>query len=117
MNQKIPLDISPEELNQWILDDFSRLILVDVRETEELNMAPFSYQVLHLPLSQFISWSQTFRENLPVEKKIVVLCHSGVRSWNFGVWLLEQDFRYLVWNLKGGIDAWSHSVDDSVPRY
>ena len=34
MNQKIPLDISPEELNQWILDDFSRLILVDVRETD-----------------------------------------------------------------------------------
>ena len=47
MNQKIPLDISPEELNQWILDDFSRLILVDVRETEELTMAPFSYEVLH----------------------------------------------------------------------
>ena len=117
MNQKTPLDISPEELNQLIIDDFSRLILVDVRETEELTIAPFSYQVLHLPLSRFVYWSQTIRENLLVEKKIVVLCHSGVRSWNFGVWLLEQDFRYSIWNLKGGIDAWSQSVDDSVPRY
>ena len=117
MNQKIPLEISPEELNQWILDDFSTLILVDVRETEELTMAPFSYQVLHLPLSRFLSWSQTIQTKLSVEKKIVVLCHSGVRSWNFGVWLLEQDFRYPVWNLQGGIDAWSQLVDDTVPRY
>ena len=104
-------------MNQWILDDLSSLLIVDVREGEELAMAPFSYQVLHLPLSRFPSWAQTLPENLSVEKKIVVLCHSGVRSWNFGVWLLEQDFRYLVWNLKGGIDAWSQSVDDSVPRY
>ncbi len=117
MNQKIPIQISPEDLQTWILDDPSRLILVDVRETEELTIAPFPYQVLHLPLSGFSSWSQTFRENLPLEKKIVVLCHSGLRSWNFGVWLLEQDFHYPVWNLKGGIDAWSQEVDDSVPRY
>ena len=117
MNQKIPVDVSPEELNQWILDDFSKLILVDVRETDELSMAPFSFQVLHLPLSRFPSWAPTVRENLHVDKEIVVLCHSGVRSWNFGVWLLEQDFQYSVWNLKGGIDAWSQLVDDSVPRY
>ena len=117
MNQKIPYNISPQDLHQLILDDPSRLILVDVRETEELTMAPFSYQVLHLPLSRFLAWSQTFRENLPVEKKIVVLCHSGIRSWNFGVWLLEKDFRYLVWNLKGGIDAWSQLVDSRITRY
>ena len=117
MNQKIPLDISPEELNQWILDDFSRLTLVDVRETEELTIAPFSYQVLHLPLSRFLAWSQTFRENLSIEKKIVVLCHAGVRSWNFGAWLLKQSLIDEVWNLEGGIDAWSAEIDSTVPRY
>ena len=117
MNQKIPFDISPEDLNQWIIKDFSRLILVDVRETEELTIAPFSYPVLHLPLSGFSMWSKTYSQLLPLEKKIVVICHSGVRSWNFGVWLLEQDHDYQVWNLNGGIDAWSTLVDDSVPRY
>ncbi len=117
MNQKIPFEISPEDLNQLLLADSSMLILVDVREKEELTIAPFPYEVLHLPLSRFFSWSQTYMKHLPIEKKIVVLCHSGVRSWNFGLWLLEQDCRYHVWNLQGGIDAWSDLVDDSVPRY
>ncbi len=117
MNQKTPYDISPQDLNQWIIHDLSSLILVDVREKEELAIAPFPQKVLHLPFTQFLSWSKTFTQDLPLKKKIVVLCHSGIRSWNFGAWLLEQDCRYQVWNLQGGIDAWSHLIDDSVPRY
>ena len=117
MNQKIPLDISSLTLKEWIKDDLSSLTLVDVREKEELSIAPFSYKILHLPLSGFSMWSKTYSQLLSLEKKIVVICHSGVRSWNFGVWLLEQDHRYQVWNLNGGIDAWSTLVDDSVPRY
>jgi rhodanese-related sulfurtransferase len=47
----------------------------------------------------------------------VVLCHAGVRSHHFGLWLLDQGWGLEVWNLEGGIDAWSTQVDDTVPRY
>jgi len=117
MNQKNPNVISPLDLNKWLNEDCSKLILVDVREKEELAIAPFTKKVLHLPLSESFSWAKTYSKNLPVDKPVVVICHSGIRSWNFAVWLLEQDCRYEVWNLQGGIDAWSESVDDSVPRY
>ncbi|MGB0825742.1 MAG: sulfurtransferase, partial [Synechococcus sp.] len=32
-------------------------------------------------------------------------------------WLLDQPWGLEVWNLEGGIDAWSLQVDPSVPRY
>ena len=48
---------------------------------------------------------------------VVVICHAGVRSWQFGCWLLQQRPDLTVWNLEGGIDAWSVQVDPSVPRY
>jgi hypothetical protein len=46
-----------------------------------------------------------------------VLCHAGVRSWHFACWLIEEHSFGSVWNVQGGIDAWSVDVDRSVPRY
>jgi rhodanese-related sulfurtransferase len=46
-----------------------------------------------------------------------VLCHAGIRSWQFASWLIDQQNYEQVWNLSGGIEAWSVEVDPSVPRY
>ena len=92
-------------------------VLVDVREKEELSIAAINSPFIHFPLSEFSVWSQTFQKHLSFERPIVVFCHAGIRSWNFGIWLLQQDQRYQVWNLDGGIDAWSTEIDCSVPRY
>ena len=43
-------------------------------------------------------------------------CHHGIRSQEAAQQLLREGFRN-VYNLKGGIDAWSQSIDSSVPRY
>jgi rhodanese-related sulfurtransferase len=40
-----------------------------------------------------------------------------VRSWHFACWLIEEHSFGSVWNVQGGIDAWSVDVDRSVPRY
>ena len=118
MNQNIPLNISPKELNKILEDDSSiNPFIVDVREDDEIAIAPFSFSVLHLPLSRAAHWSYKIDELLPKDQPIVVLCHAGVRSLNFGTWLLEQGITKSVWNLVGGIDAWSNDVDQSVPRY
>jgi len=118
MNQNIPLNISPKELKK-ILDDesFEKPFIVDVREDNEIAIASFSFSVLHLPLSKAANWSAKIAELLPNDQPIVVVCHAGVRSLNFGIWLLEQGITKSVWNLVGGIDAWSTDVDESVPRY
>tara|TARA_Y100001968_G_scaffold15170_1_gene12230 strand:+ start:856 stop:1212 length:357 start_codon:yes stop_codon:yes gene_type:complete len=118
MIQKIPLNISPKELNR-ILEDVSseKPFIVDVREENEIAIASFSFEVLNLPLSKAATWLENIEELLPKDQPIVVVCHAGVRSLNFGIWLLEQGIRKKVWNLIGGIDAWSTEVDRSVPRY
>ena len=117
MNLKTPLTVLPKELKKWLDEDLSNPILIDVREEEELAIASFNRNVLHFPLSNYSNWINCYSNNLSFDEPLVVICHSGIRSWNFALWLLEQDSRYQVWNLKGGIDAWSQEVDKSVPRY
>ena len=47
---------------------------------------------------------------------IVFQCHHGIRSQHAAEYFREQGFTTL-YNLQGGIDAWSLLVDPSVPRY
>ena len=118
MNQHIPLNIYPKELNKILEADSSeKPFIVDVREDNEIEIASFAFSVLHLPLSQSAEWLGNIKELLPKDQPIVVVCHAGVRSLNFGIWLLEQGITKRVWNLVGGIDSWSTDVDQSIPRY
>jgi monothiol glutaredoxin len=55
-------------------------------------------------------------ETLPRETKLVFMCHHGMRSRVAAEAALRQGFSD-VWNLEGGIDAWSREVDPSVPKY
>ena len=118
MNQNAPLNISPKELCKLLEDDsFQKPFIIDVREENEIAIASFTFSVLHLPLSKASHWVENLEELLPKDQPIVIVCHAGVRSLNFGIWLLEQGIIKRVWNLVGGIDAWSTEVDPSVPRY
>jgi rhodanese-related sulfurtransferase len=91
--------------------------LVDVREDPELEMATLPHPVVHLPLSRSSEWMDTVAERLDRDRPVAVLCHAGVRSWNFACWLMQEHGYREVWNLQGGIDAWSVEVDPTVPRY
>lgn len=111
-----PQQISAVEL-QRRLQAGEPLQLVDVREPEELERARLAHPVLHLPLSQSAAWLGSLEQQLDRDRPVVVLCHAGIRSWQFGCWLMEQQGYGAVWNLRGGIEAWSVEVDPSVPRY
>ncbi len=117
MNNQCPNRIASKELNKWIQEGSVKPLLIDVREEDELQIASFSFPVEHLPLSQIERWSETFKDKFSTERPIVVICHAGVRSWNFGNWLIDQGWGYEVWNLDGGIDDWSINVDSKVKRY
>jgi len=111
-----PRQISAAALQQRLLAG-EPIQLVDVREDGELALARLPHPVLHLPLSRFQDWGPALGERLPRDRPVAVLCHAGIRSWQFGCWLLEQQGYGDVWNLQGGIEAWSVEVDPTVPRY
>ena len=117
MKQQNPRNLSPNDLYGWLLTKSAKPLLIDVREDQELAIAPFPAEVLHLPLSEATVWIKKLPKELLNSQKVVVICHSGIRSWNFATWLLEQGWGCEVWNLEGGIDAWSVKVDQNVPRY
>ena len=48
--------------------------------------------------------------------RLVFQCHHGIRSQSAAEYCLGLGFEN-VFNLSGGIDAWSLLVDPTVPRY
>lgn len=117
MNEPTPTPITAGELHRWLKASTSPPICIDVREDQEIELAPFPAPVIHLPLSRASSWMDSLPDKLPSNCPVVVICHAGIRSQDFGNWLLQQNLGYQVFNLEGGIEAWSCNVDPSVPRY
>ncbi len=100
----------PEKLQQNLIND-QPLLLLDVREDNEFSYAQLQGSV-HIPLNQL---TNRFNE-LDKEQDIVVICHHGMRSQQACLFLQQAGFNRLF-NLQGGIDAWSVACDPSVPRY
>jgi monothiol glutaredoxin len=53
---------------------------------------------------------------LPKETPLYFHCHHGGRSQQAAEFFINQGFKE-VYNVEGGIDAWSRDVDGDVPRY
>jgi adenylyltransferase/sulfurtransferase len=102
-------EITAQELKK-LLDRGSSIVLIDVRESYEYDIANLGG--LLIPLSQLPARVQ----ELDSSSEIVVHCHSGFRSARATQYLRELGFA-RVRNLTGGIDAWSVEIDASVPRY
>jgi molybdopterin/thiamine biosynthesis adenylyltransferase/rhodanese-related sulfurtransferase len=88
-------------------------LLLDVREPHEWDTARIDGARL-VPLGTLTSRLREIDEWK--ERRIVVHCHKGGRSAKACKTLAAEGFRD-VWNLAGGIDAWSLTVDPEVPRY
>ena len=84
--------------------------LVDVRTGEERAIAAIDGSRL---------LDQAYHDALLLmdrDTALVFQCHHGIRSQHAAEYFRQHGFRNLS-NLRGGIDAWSLSVDPSVPRY
>ncbi|USR89321.1 rhodanese-like domain-containing protein [Phormidium yuhuli AB48] len=89
--------------------------LIDVREPEEVAIAALE-GFENLPLSQSQAWIPKILERFDPEVETYVLCHHGIRSAYACQWLESQGFK-KVFNIAGGIDSYSLTIDRSVPRY
>jgi len=90
--------------------DRGALTLFDVRPEGERALASIS------GARSLDAVGQEFLMNLDRSTPVAFHCHHGVRSQTFAEQMLRQGFKE-VYNLDGGIDAWSLQVDPSVPRY
>lgn len=101
------------------LDKGYRLALLDVREPFEREYCAIGLQPpaadLFVPMGQVQARVDEI-QNAANGGPIVVYCHHGVRSLAVANWLTRQGC-LEVFNLDGGIDAWSIQVDPDVPRY
>jgi adenylyltransferase/sulfurtransferase len=55
-------------------------------------------------------------DELPRDRRILVLCHHGSRSRRVTEYLRTQGFP-AVSNVQGGIAAWAERIDPAMPRY
>jgi rhodanese-related sulfurtransferase len=85
-------------------------VLVDVREDWERAICAIDGAIA-LPMQEI---ARRVGE-LPRERDLVIVCHSGRRSAAVASWLGQQGFR--AHNLEGGVDAWARTVDPSMRRY
>jgi monothiol glutaredoxin len=102
-------DISPGELKE-MLDRGAPVHLFDVRTEHERTLASIE------GARHFNEAAQDFLSTLDRDAPVVFHCHHGGRSLAAAEHYVAAGFRN-VYNLKGGIDAWSLIVDRSVPRY
>jgi len=101
--------ISPKELEALLGSD-EKVYLFDTRGDKERAIAKLE-QARALDAD-----GRALLDTLPTGAKIVVHCHHGVRSKAAAQKLIEDGFTD-VYSLTGGIDAWSATIDDSIPRY
>jgi monothiol glutaredoxin len=101
--------LSVKELKAWI-DQGKPFELYDVRTERERDIAMIEgAKVLDKEAEEYLA-------SLDKDTPVVFQCHHGMRSRSAAEHFLAQGLRN-VYNLTGGIDAWSEQIDPKVPRY
>ncbi len=103
-------EITVQELKE-LKDKNADFQLIDVREQNEFDFANLGGALV--PLGSVPQNVDKFDKS----KQVVVHCRSGKRSGD-AITFLEQNHGFTnLYNLKGGILAWSDEVDPSIPKY
>jgi monothiol glutaredoxin len=102
-------EVAPKELKA-LLDSGRIEHFYDVRTDKERSVAKIA-GAKHLDDQAMASL-----ESLPKDTPLAFHCHHGGRSRGAAEHFLKLGFKN-VYNMAGGIEAWSRDVDPSVPRY
>lgn len=105
------LEITASELKAK-LDAGDDLVLIDVRNPDEFAFAKIEGATL-IPFGDVMGRADEFQ----TEKDTVVMCRSGVRSARVIEFLESRGHAGKLYNLVGGILAWSDEVDPTIPKY
>lgn len=102
-------ELSVDEFNRW-RSKGEELLLIDVRPRSEWELAHIDFAL------RLEDLSPSALAALDKNATVVFHCHHGGRSKRVAESFRAQGFRKL-YNLSGGIDAWSRNIDPSIPTY
>ncbi len=102
-------EITVQELKER-LENGKEVTVLDVREPYEYEVANIGARLI--PLGEL---PERLVE-LDKDETFAIHCRTGARSAN-AVRLLQDAGFESVYNVKGGITAWSEEIDPSVPKY
>lgn len=111
-------EITVNELADKLKSEDS-FILLDVREPMELDLAEITDSRLQItPMSRLAQEGVDALSELAKSKDsvIYVMCHHGNRSARVTAWLAQQGWKN-VFNVRGGIDEYARTIDNSVGFY
>jgi monothiol glutaredoxin len=86
------------------------ITVIDVRPDHDRAIAPFPGADVLTPETHARLTS------LPKDTPLAFICHHGNSSRNAAEHFREHGFTNL-WNVEGGIDAWSREIDPTIARY
>ena len=111
MANEVP-EISVTELKER-LDRGDPLTIIDVREPNEWKISNLEELGAKLiPMSQLVDRL----DEIDPSEEIVLQCRSGNRSAQVLRFLRSRGYERL-WNLEGGILAWSDQIDPTKRKY
>jgi len=93
---------TPEVTADWTAQHLAELVLIDVRERDELA-GPLGRiaTIRHIPLGQL----QRVHDEVAPTDPVVIVCRSGVRSGNAARRLEAAGYRHVA-SLAGGMLSW-----------
>ena len=104
-------ELDPVAVAAWQADPSREPpLLVDVRQDWEREICAIEGSQA-LPMHEL----QGRIGELPQDRELVIVCHTGRRSAMVTTWLAQQGYR--VHNLEGGVEAWAQTVDPAMRRY
>jgi len=101
------VDITPKQLKAR-LDAGEDIDIIDIREDWEVAQGTLA-EARHIPMDDI----PDSLDDIPKDKPVVIMCHTGRRSEATAEWLSTEDYDNIL-NLVGGIAAWSADVDPSM---
>lgn len=109
LQKKVNKEISPKELSTVMKKN--KLNLIDCRQAEELSISKIA-EFVNIPMIEIPMRIAAFSK----EDDLYILCRSGHRSAEVCNYLHHNGFK-SVYNIVGGINAWSDEVDSSIQKY
>ena len=85
--------------------------LIDVRSDIEYGQMKVSYTDLQVPHEEILSKI----DSIPIDRDIIILCRSGMRSQTAALYLLNSGYNgQNLYNLDGGLIAWRKHLPNDI---
>lgn len=103
-------EVTVQELKE-LIDSKADFQLIDVREPYEYDLCNLEGELIpmaEVPLNM---------DKIARNKQVIIHCRSGKRSGDIILWLEKNQGFTNLYNLKGGVLAWSKEIDPTMPTY